>query len=81
MYISVAPMMYIPNQLIGAPRGTEITLECQIEASPKVKILMWIHTHCSTSGCYVIDRIEIYYNSCALFILIIITYNYFSESF
>ena len=30
-------MMYIPNQLIGAPRDTEITLECETEASPKVK--------------------------------------------
>ena len=34
--IVVAPMMYIPNQLIGAPQGTEITLECETEASPKV---------------------------------------------
>ena len=31
-------MMYIPNQLIGAPLATKITLECQIEASPKVYI-------------------------------------------
>ena len=35
-FFSVAPMMYIPNQLIGAPRGTEVTLECETEASPKV---------------------------------------------
>jgi hypothetical protein len=34
--ISVAPMMYIPNQLIGAPLHTQVTIECVTEASPKV---------------------------------------------
>ena len=29
-------MMYIPNQLIGAPVNTQVTLECTTEASPKV---------------------------------------------
>jgi hypothetical protein len=35
--ISVAPMMYIPNQLIGAPLHTQVTIECITEASPKVR--------------------------------------------
>jgi hypothetical protein len=29
-------MMYIPNQLIGAPLHTQVTIECVTEASPKV---------------------------------------------
>ena len=29
-------MMYIPNQLIGAPVNTQVTMECTTEASPKV---------------------------------------------
>ena len=34
--ILVQPMMYIPNQLIGAPVNTQVTMECTTEASPKV---------------------------------------------
>ena len=30
-------MMYIPNQLIGAPVNTQVTMECTTEASPKVQ--------------------------------------------
>ena len=30
-------MMYIPNQLIGAPVNTQVTMECTTEASPKVR--------------------------------------------
>ncbi|XP_018018946.1 hemicentin-1 isoform X2 [Hyalella azteca] len=29
------PLVRIPNQLVGAPRGTDVTLECEVEASPK----------------------------------------------
>ena len=32
-------MMYIPNQLIGAPVNTQVTMECTTEASPKVTFL------------------------------------------
>ncbi|KAK4320426.1 hypothetical protein Pmani_008732 [Petrolisthes manimaculis] len=29
------PVIRIPNQLVGAPPGTNVTLECEVEASPK----------------------------------------------
>ncbi|XP_045137717.1 lachesin-like isoform X4 [Portunus trituberculatus] len=29
------PVVRIPNQLVGAPVGTNVTLECEVEASPK----------------------------------------------
>lgn len=31
----VHPLIRIPNQLVGAPPGTNVTLECEVEASPK----------------------------------------------
>lgn len=32
---SVAPVIHVPNQLVGAPLGTDVALECFVEASPK----------------------------------------------
>ncbi|XP_076030858.1 lachesin-like [Oratosquilla oratoria] len=29
------PIVHVPNQLLGAPKGTDISLECMVEASPK----------------------------------------------
>ncbi|XP_073987625.1 lachesin-like isoform X2 [Rhodnius prolixus] len=29
------PLIQVPNQLVGAPSGTDVTLQCQVEASPK----------------------------------------------
>lgn len=34
IYISVAPSIKIPNQLLGAPLGTDVLLECHVEAFP-----------------------------------------------
>jgi len=39
--VEFQPMMYIPNQLIGAPVNTQVTLECTTEASPKA-ITYWV---------------------------------------
>ena len=39
LFIAVQPMMYIPNQLIGAPVNTQVTMECTTEASPKVEMI------------------------------------------
>ena len=36
LVVEFQPMMYIPNQLIGAPVHTQVTMECTTEASPKV---------------------------------------------
>ncbi|XP_061497048.1 lachesin isoform X1 [Anopheles gambiae] len=35
------PVIQVPNQLVGAPLGTDVTIECQIEASPK-SINYWV---------------------------------------
>ncbi|KAI8438354.1 hypothetical protein MSG28_010918 [Choristoneura fumiferana] len=29
------PVIQVPNQLVGAPLGTDVTLECYVESSPK----------------------------------------------
>ncbi|EEC19888.1 lachesin, putative [Ixodes scapularis] len=33
--VDFAPMMWQPNQLVGAPLGTDITLECNLETHPR----------------------------------------------
>ena len=38
---SVEPMIWIPNQLVGAPIGSNVTLECHTDSSPKA-IAYWI---------------------------------------
>ncbi|XP_047497798.1 uncharacterized protein LOC125044878 [Penaeus chinensis] len=35
-----APQMHVPNQLVGAPKGTNVRLECFVEAHPKA-ITYW----------------------------------------
>ncbi|GLV34373.1 Dpr-interacting protein alpha [Carabus blaptoides fortunei] len=35
------PVIHVPNQLVGAPLGTDVVLECHVEASPK-SINYWI---------------------------------------
>jgi hypothetical protein len=32
---AVHPLIQVPNQLVGAPKGTDVTLQCHVEASPK----------------------------------------------
>jgi len=41
LIVEFQPMMYIPNQLIGAPVNTQVTMECTTEASPKA-ITYWV---------------------------------------
>lgn len=38
---AVSPVIRVPNQLVGAPRGTDVALECLVEASPK-SINYWV---------------------------------------
>ncbi|CAB0001465.1 unnamed protein product, partial [Nesidiocoris tenuis] len=40
--ISVPPMIWVPNQLVGAPPGTDVTIECNTEAYPKA-ISYWVY--------------------------------------
>lgn len=39
--ITVHPVIQVPNQLVGAPLGTDVQIECHVEASPK-SINYWI---------------------------------------
>ncbi|XP_012219319.1 lachesin-like [Linepithema humile] len=43
IYINVhfPPMIHVPNQLVGAPLGTDVDLECFVEASP-MSINYWV---------------------------------------
>lgn len=43
LYLSrtVHPVIQVPNQLVGAPLGTDVTLECYVESSPK-SINYWV---------------------------------------
>lgn len=34
IYFSVAPSVRAPSQLLGAPLGSDVQLNCQVEASP-----------------------------------------------
>lgn len=38
---AVHPVIQVPNQLVGAPLGTDVTLECYVESSPK-SINYWV---------------------------------------
>lgn len=38
---AVPPLIHVPNQLLGAPLGTDVVLECFVQASPK-SINYWV---------------------------------------
>lgn len=38
---TVHPVIQVPNQLVGAPLGTDVTLECFVESSP-TSINYWV---------------------------------------
>lgn len=42
LMFTVSPMIWVPNQLIGAPKGTNVTLECNTEAFPRA-ISYWVY--------------------------------------
>ncbi|XP_046403254.1 lachesin-like [Ischnura elegans] len=35
VHVHFHPLIQVPNQLVGAPTGTDVTLQCHVEASPK----------------------------------------------
>ncbi|XP_066258930.1 lachesin-like isoform X1 [Euwallacea similis] len=39
--VEFPPMIWVPNQLVGAPAGTDVTLDCHTEAYPKA-ISYWV---------------------------------------
>jgi hypothetical protein len=42
-------MIWIPNQLVGAPVGAEVKLECHTESSPKA-IAYWVFNDAMVLG-------------------------------
>ncbi|KAG8229074.1 hypothetical protein J437_LFUL005708 [Ladona fulva] len=42
VFVSVSPMIWVPNQLVGAPAGTDVTIECHTEAYPRA-ISYWVY--------------------------------------
>ncbi|KAF5270908.1 hypothetical protein FQA39_LY08289 [Lamprigera yunnana] len=41
--VTFAPIIQVPNQLVGAPSGTDVTVECIVESFPK-SINYWLGT-------------------------------------
>ncbi|XP_049766102.1 lachesin-like [Schistocerca cancellata] len=39
--VEFPPMIWVPNQLVGAPAGTNVTLDCHTEAHPRA-ITYWL---------------------------------------
>ncbi|XP_017772436.1 PREDICTED: lachesin-like, partial [Nicrophorus vespilloides] len=37
-----SPMIWVPNQLVGAPAGTDVTIDCHTEAYPRA-ISYWVY--------------------------------------
>lgn len=42
MFVIVSPMIWVPNQLVGAPAGTDVTIDCHTEAYPRA-ISYWVY--------------------------------------
>lgn len=40
--VPVSPMIWVPNQLVGAPAGTDVTVDCHTEAHPRA-ISYWVY--------------------------------------
>ncbi|KAG5875646.1 hypothetical protein JTB14_003490 [Gonioctena quinquepunctata] len=77
----VHPVIHVPNQLVGAPLGTDVTLECNVEAYPK-SINYWVRD----TGMYVclfslhtkLIRTELVVEICGIHVL---TLEYYAEVF
>ncbi|XP_076280333.1 lachesin isoform X3 [Lasioglossum baleicum] len=40
--VEFSPMIFVPNQLVGAPAGTNVTIDCQTEAYPRAMSYWYI---------------------------------------
>jgi neurotrimin len=40
--VEFSPMIWVPNQLVGAPAGTDVTIDCHTEAYPRA-ISYWVY--------------------------------------
>ena len=61
--ISVKPKVKVPTQVLGAPLGSDVTMECQIEASPK-PVNYWTRENgdmlISSTKYQVLEKVESY---------------------
>lgn len=48
-YVLVAPMVRAPSQLLGTPLGSDVQLECHVEASPS-PVSYWLKGARAPSG-------------------------------
>uniref|UniRef100_A0A336LSY5 CSON003513 protein n=1 Tax=Culicoides sonorensis TaxID=179676 RepID=A0A336LSY5_CULSO len=57
--VEFSPMIWVPNQLVGAPAGTDVTIDCHTEAHPRA-IIYWVYNTVMVlpSKKYVIDYNE-----------------------
>uniref|UniRef100_A0A182WS10 Ig-like domain-containing protein n=1 Tax=Anopheles quadriannulatus TaxID=34691 RepID=A0A182WS10_ANOQN len=55
----VSPMIWVPNQLVGAPLSTDVTIDCHTEAHPRA-IIYWVYNSVMVlpSKKYIIDYNE-----------------------
>ncbi|XP_026482522.1 lachesin-like [Ctenocephalides felis] len=42
VHVEFPPMIWVPNQLVGAPSGTDVTIDCHTEAHPRA-ISYWVY--------------------------------------
>ncbi|XP_055611875.1 lachesin [Uranotaenia lowii] len=57
--VEFSPMIWVPNQLVGAPLSTDVTIECHTEAHPRA-IIYWVYNSVMVlpSKKYIIDYNE-----------------------
>lgn len=55
--LTVHPVIQVPNQLVGAPTGTDVTLECYVEASPR-SINYWVRDSGKLSRRFIPENIN-----------------------
>ncbi|GAB0091730.1 uncharacterized protein DMENIID0001_065960 [Sergentomyia squamirostris] len=57
--VEFSPMIWVPNQLVGAPAGTDVTIDCHTEAHPRA-IIYWVYNSVMVlpSKKYLIDYTE-----------------------
>ncbi|CAG9802032.1 unnamed protein product [Chironomus riparius] len=57
--VEFSPMIWVPNQLVGAPSGTDVTIDCHTEAHPRA-IIYWVYNQVMVlpSKKYIIDYNE-----------------------
>ncbi|XP_058055630.1 lachesin isoform X1 [Anopheles bellator] len=57
--VEFSPMIWVPNQLVGAPLSTDVTIDCHTEAHPRA-IIYWVYNAVMVlpSKKYIIDYNE-----------------------